>query len=73
LHTAHADAFAWLLLELLNEGGQITLHQFRVPVHLLSVLLTTYFIAASMVCAKGIIHSGIGHATGRRQASFIIS
>jgi hypothetical protein len=64
-------------LELLDGLCQISAQELRVPIDRLKVLDTTYFLAASIVRAKGSIHSAIHSGrspfAGHRHAACIIS
>ena len=76
-HAAHEQAFARPLLEPPNGFAQVAVHELRVPIDLLSVLDTTYFLAPSIFWAKAMSASSIqsGHVpvAGCRHAASIIS
>jgi hypothetical protein len=74
LHASHEQSFVRLLLELLNGFPQIPAHELRIPIDRSRVLDTTYFLAASIVRAKGSIQSGLDPVpTGDRHAASNIS
>jgi hypothetical protein len=74
LHACCEQSLARLPLELLNGLPQVPAHELCVPVDRSRVLDTTYFLAASIVRAKGSIQSGLApDRTGDRHAASIIS